>query len=220
MPHTQLLRKLEGIGYSTGALKWISDYLTGRSQYVVVEAEDGRRFGMPVGTPQGGALGPILWREYTNDLPECVKGKPQGAGREEEEGDGVKRHQQQGWTLSDWIDTKPNQGVEEIHDIKMRGEGAVPPRRCESVQQQLGPDRLRYRAGGRGGGGNCILYADDTSATVKGELWPEIEVKLSRMLEPLFSQMKLNRLKVNEDKTGLILIGSMAARRRLLEGRV
>ena len=84
VPHTQLLRKLEGIGYSTGALKWISDYLTGRSQYVVVEAEDGRRFGMPVGTPQGGALGPILWREYTNDLPECVKGKPQGTGREEE----------------------------------------------------------------------------------------------------------------------------------------
>ena len=130
--------------------------MTGRSQYVVVEAEDGRRFGMPVGTPQGGALGPILWREYTNDLPECVKGKPQGAGREEEEeGDGVKGHQQQGWTLSDWIDTKPNQGVEEIHDVKMRGEGAAPPSRCESVQHQLGPDRLRYRAGGKGGGGTA-----------------------------------------------------------------
>ena len=49
-------------------------------------------------------------------------------------------------------------------------------------------------------------------------MWPELEVKLSRMLGPLFSQMKLNRLKVNEDKTGLILIGSRAARRRLLEG--
>ena len=53
IPHTQLLRKLELICYDHQALKWLSDYLTGRSQYVVIEAEDGRRFGMPVGTPQG-----------------------------------------------------------------------------------------------------------------------------------------------------------------------
>ena len=219
VPHTQLLRKLEGIGYGTGALKWISDYLTGRSQYVVVEAEDGRRFGMPVGTPQGGALGPILWREYTNDLPECVRGKSPGNGREEHEKE--KRgwgHQKQDWSLSDWVDSKPDQGMEETHDAKMREEGVLPSRRGGGEQRHQGPDRLRYRAGGRGGGGNCILYADDTSATVKGELWPELEVKLSRMLGPLFNQMKINRLKVNEDKTGLILIGSMAARRRLLEG--
>ena len=38
------------------------------------------------------------------------------------------------------------------------------------------------------------------------------------MLDPLFREMKLNRLKVNEDKTGLLLMGRAPARRRLLEG--
>ena len=76
---------------------------------------------------------------------------------------------------------------------------------------QQGPDRLHYKAGGRKGGGSCILYADYTSATVKGELWPELEVKLLRMLDPLFREMKLNRLKVNEDKTGLLLMGHAPA---------
>ena len=56
------------------------------------------------------------------------------------------------------------------------------------------------------------MYADDTLATVKWELWPEIEVKL------MFEEMKLNRLKVNEDKTGLILMGSRTTRRRILQG--
>ena len=39
-----------------------------------------------------------------------------------------------------------------------------------------------------------------------------------RMLTPLFVEMKMSRLKVNEYKTGLILLGSSIARRRLLEG--
>jgi len=39
-----------------------------------------------------------------------------------------------------------------------------------------------------------------------------------RMLKPLFEEMKLGRLKVNEDKTSLILLGSRPARKRLIEG--
>ena len=103
VPHTQLLRKLEVIGYDYQALKWLSDYLTRRSQYVVIEAEDGRRFGMPVGTPQGGALGPISWREYTNYLPECVKGA--GAGIEDQQ------------TRENKMDTDPRKDNEEGSDV-------------------------------------------------------------------------------------------------------
>ena len=57
VPHVNLLRKLEAIGYANSTLKWLSDYLTNRTQYVVVEATDGRKYEMIVGTPQGGAGG-------------------------------------------------------------------------------------------------------------------------------------------------------------------
>ena len=41
VPHVNLLRKLEAIGYDGESLRWQSDYLTNREQYVVVEATDG-----------------------------------------------------------------------------------------------------------------------------------------------------------------------------------
>ena len=219
VPHTQLMRKLEVIGYDKGALKWLSDYLSDRCQYVVVEATNGRRFEMPVGTPQGGALGPTLWREYTNDLPESITSQTgdeeltTGENCEEEH---HTRSKKEGWTLSDWVDSKNHQGEEEDHDRKLRQLGKIKAREREGGLE--GPDRLRYQGGKREGGGNCILYADDTSATQTGELWPQLEVKLMRMLKPLFEEMKLGRLKVNEEKTGLILLGSRQARRKLLEG--
>ena len=206
VPHTQMMKKLELIGYNNGALKWLSDYLRDRSQYVVGEATNGRRFDMLVGTPQGGALGPRLWREYTNNLPESIKGAREdvvgAADRkpgEEREAPAEKRE----WTVSEWVDNKTHQGPEEDHDRHLRQTGEIQAREREGGKK--GPDRLRYRAGKREGGGNCILYADDTSATQTGESWPQLEVKLMRMLTPLFEEMKLGRLKVNEDKTGIIL---------------
>ena len=62
---------------------------------------------------------------------------------------------------------------------------------------------------------SCILYADDTTAKVVGEAWPEIELKLKRALNPLFLNMKKDRLKVNEDKTGLLVVGARKARRKI-----
>ena len=46
--------------------------------------------------------------------------------------------------------------------------------------------------------------------------WPEIERKLERTLNPLFENLKENRVKVNEDKTGLMILGDRKARRRLI----
>ena len=86
----------------------------------------------------------------------------------------------------------------------------------ERKEGVYGPDRLNYRGGTRGGGSQCILYADDTTARVTGELWPEIERKLERALDPLFRNLKENRVKVNEDKTGLMILGGRSARRRLI----
>ena len=73
-----------------------------------------------------------------------------------------------------------------------------------------------YAGGTRRGGSQCILYADDTTASVTGELWPEIERKLERALNPLFKNLKENRVKVNEDKTGLMILGDRKARRMMM----
>ena len=59
--------------------------------------------------------------------------------------------------------------------------------------------QAELQGGGKSGGSGCILYADDTTAKVTGEMWPELEMKLRRTLEPLFQNLKDNRVKVNED---------------------
>ena len=43
-------------------------------------------------------------------------------------------------------------------------------------------------------------------------------MKLRRTLDPLFKNMKEDRLKVNEDKTGLMVLGDRKSRRRLVLG--
>ena len=157
-----MMRKLDLMGYDNMSLKWLRDYLTGRSQYVVAEATNGCRFGMLVGTPQDCALGPTLWRQYTNDLPECVKG-----GRSDTQPDegrrSIERSRSGEWTLSHWVDsvdTKPHQGQEEEHDRHLREVGEM------TVGERLGgkqdPVRLYYKAGKMEGGGDYILFADDT----------------------------------------------------------
>jgi len=237
VPHVNLLRKLEAIGYDEGSLRWLSDYLTGREQYVVIEATDGEKYGMPVGTPQGGALGPSMWREFTNELPECIKGTPEFSlcnKKERPKPDLIETHedshpnpksqmtkgepkppesQLRGWSLSSWVDTKAPQGEEEQYDRKLREE----VRMEERQDDEYGPDRLNYAGGAKKGGNQCILYADDTTARVSGELWPELERKLERALNPLFNNLKENRVKVNEDKTGLMILGDRKARKRLME---
>ena len=134
VPHTQLLRKLEVIGYDYQAMKWLSDYLTGRSQYVVIEAEDGRRFGMPVGTPQGGALGSKGAGAGIEDQQTRENKMDTDPRKDNEEG----RNSAQNWSLSEWIDSKPHHGSEEEHDANMRREGVMLPRERGGGQQGRG----------------------------------------------------------------------------------
>ena len=152
-----------------------------------------------MGTPQGGALGPSMWREFTNELPECIKGTPELSSCNNREGpkpnltgthedsqmtEGEPKppeSQMPGWSLSSWVDTKDPQGEEEQYDRKLR-EKVLMEERQDGV---YGPDRLNYAGGAKKGGNQCILYADDTTARVSGELWPELEQKLERALNPI-----------------------------------
>ena len=71
--HSKLLEELAAIGIGGKALCWFQDYLTGRSQQVVVG--DSRRSVSPCtrGVPQGSVLGPLLFCIYIRHVPQVPR---------------------------------------------------------------------------------------------------------------------------------------------------
>ena len=102
---------------------------------------------------------------------------------------------------------------EELFDMAIRKEGKWNIKRWRSEQTVVGPAQLRIKRNQEPHDGLAEVYADDSTASAAGKTWEEVKVKITRTIRPVFDNMKSARLKVNQDKTKLLLIASNQKRR-------
>ena len=66
--HNLLLHKLKTFGFNNKLLNWFTDYLSERSQTVIVEGKQSENLPVTSGVPQGSILGPLIFILYVNDI--------------------------------------------------------------------------------------------------------------------------------------------------------
>ena len=70
--HELLAEKLSLYGFDDESLEWVTSYLGGRSQCVLIEGCLSKLLPVNVGVPQGSILGPLFYTLFTNELPEVI----------------------------------------------------------------------------------------------------------------------------------------------------
>ena len=71
--HQHLYYKLHHYGIRGKLLDWVKQFLTGRSQCVIINGEQSDSTTVSSGVPQGTVLVPLLFLCFINDLPKNVQ---------------------------------------------------------------------------------------------------------------------------------------------------